>query len=58
MLLFLLRVLLFNTTYIISFVIVCFGFIVVPGVNCICFSYGSLVRFVFDALHSSSDCLV
>ena len=44
--------------YIISFVIVCFGFIVVPGVSYICFSYGSLVCFVFDALHSSSYCLV
>ena len=44
--------------YIISFVTVCFGFIVVPGVSYICFSYGSLVHFVFDALHSSSYCLV
>ena len=44
--------------YIISFVIVCFGFIVVPGVSCTFFSYRSLVRFVFDALHSSSYCLV
>ena len=44
--------------YIISFVMVCFGFIVVPGVSYICFSYGSLVRFVFDALQSSSHCLV
>ena len=43
--------------YIISFVIVCFGFIVVPGVINIFFSYRSLVRFVFDALHSSSYCL-
>ena len=37
---------------------VCFGFIVVPGVSYICFSYGSLVRFVFDGLRSSSYCLV
>ena len=44
--------------YIISFVIVCLGFIVVPGISYIFFSYGSLVRFVFDALHSSSYCLV
>ena len=44
--------------YIISFGIVCFGFIVVPGVSYMFFSYGSLVRFVFDALHSSSYCLV
>ena len=44
--------------FIISFVIVGFGFIVVPGVSCIRFSYGFLVRFVFDALHSSSYCLV
>ena len=43
--------------YIISFVIVCFGFIVVPRVVTYAFSYGSLVRFVFDALHSSSYCL-
>ena len=43
--------------YIISFVIVRFGFIVVPGVSYICLSYGSLVRFVFDALHSSPYCL-
>ena len=43
--------------YIISYVIVRFGFIVVPGVSYICLSYGSLVRFVFDALHSSSYCL-
>ena len=49
MLLFFLRVLLFNT--------MCFGFIVVLGVSYICLSYGSLVRFVFDALHSSSYCL-
>ena len=37
---------------IISFVIVCCGFVVVPGVS-LHFSYGPLVRFVFDALHSS-----
>ena len=44
--------------YITSFVIVCFGFIVVPGVSYTFFSYGSLFRFVFDALHSSSCFLV
>ena len=38
---------------IISFVIVCFGF-----VEFTCFSYRPLVRFVFDALHSSSYCLL
>ena len=43
--------------YIISFVIVRFGFIVVPGVSYICLSCGSPVCFVFDALHSSSYCL-
>ena len=56
MLLFLLRVL-FLQHYIISFIIVCFGFIVVPGVSLHVFSQGSLVRSVFDALHSSSICL-
>ena len=40
--------------YIISFVIVRFGFTVVPGVNFIYLSYGSPVCFVFEALHSSS----
>ena len=39
-------------------VIVCFDVIVDPGVSYMFFSYGSLVRFVFDALHSSSYCLV
>ena len=43
--------------YIISVVIVCFDFIVVPGVSYMFFSYGSPVRVVFDALHSSY-CLV
>ena len=41
---------------IISFVIVCFGFVAVPGVSLHVFSYGPLVRFVFDARHSSSYC--
>ena len=51
--------------YVIFVVIVCFDFIVVPGVSYMFFfffffffSCGSLVRFVFDALHSSSYCLV
>ena len=41
-----------------SFVIVCFGFVVVPGVSLHLFSFGPLVRFVFDAFHSSSYCLL
>ena len=44
--------------YVICFVIVCVGFMVVPGVSYIYLSYGFLVCFVFDALHSSSYCLV
>ena len=43
---------------IIYFVIVCFGFVVVPGVSLHVFFYGPLVRFVFDACHSSSYCLL
>ena len=41
-----------------SFAIVRFGFVVVPGVSLHFFSYGPLVRFVFDARHSSSDLFV
>ena len=41
-----------------SFAIVRFGFVVVPRVSLHVFSYGPLVRFVFDALHSSSDLFV
>ena len=41
-----------------SFAVVCFGFVVVPGVSLYVFSYGTLVRFVLDALHSSSDLFV
>ena len=44
--------------YVIFVVIVCFDFIAVPGVSYMFFSYGSPVRFVLDALHSSSYCLV
>ena len=43
---------------IISFVIVCFGFVVVPGVSLHVFLTGPLFVFVFDALHSSSYCLL
>ena len=42
---------------IISFVISCCGFVVVPGVWSLhVFSCGPFVRFVFDALHSSCYC--
>ena len=44
---------------IISFVTVYFGFVVVPGVSLHVFLTSPLlVRFVFDALHSSSSCLL
>ena len=42
---------------IISFVIVCFGFVVVHGVSLHVLFLRLLVRFVFDARHSSSCCL-
>ena len=54
MLSFLLRVLFFNSVSHL-FVIVCFGFVVVPGVSLYFSCYGPLVRFVFDAPHSSPD---
>ena len=56
MLLFLLRVLLFTLNHI--FCNGVFRFHCCSWGEYICFSYGSLLRFVFDGLHSSSYCLV
>ena len=41
-----------------SFAIVCFGVVVVPGVSLHVSFFRALVRFVFDALHCSSDLFV